>query len=90
MGWKKKMKNKYLIEVVVPDLEEKYNVFIPVNKKVGNVAILLSKVVGELSAGVYKENNQNALFSGTSGQKYDIDQFIRDTDIQNGSRVILM
>ena len=45
------MKNKVLIELIVPTLEETYDVYIPINKRVGNVTTLLTKVVSELSGG---------------------------------------
>ena len=51
------MNNKVLIELVVPVLEVRYDVYIPVNKKIGNVIILLSKVVSDLSMGYFKEND---------------------------------
>ena len=34
MELREKMKNKVLIELVVPILEEKFDVYIPINKKI--------------------------------------------------------
>ena len=42
------MENKVLIELVVPELEEKFDVFIPITKRVGNVIALLAKAINEL------------------------------------------
>lgn len=84
------MKNKVLVELVVPDLEEKYDVYIPINKKMGNVTILLAKIVDDLSGGYYKENETIGLYSGVTGERYSVDMLIRDSDIRNGSRIILM
>lgn len=84
------MRNKVLIELVVPTMEEKYDVFIPINKKIGNITILLMKVVNELSGGYYKQNEYNALYNGETGERYAIDLLVRNSDIRNGSRIILM
>lgn len=84
------MKNKILVEVVVPDIEESYNIFIPVNRKVGNVALLMSKAIQELTNSLYTENNTNALYDSESGQILSPDKLIRDTIIKNGSKIILM
>lgn len=84
------MKNKVLVELIVPILETKYDVYIPVNKKIGNVAILLAKTVSDLSMGNYTENGHNALYNGTTGQKYDVNLLVRDSDIRNSSKLILM
>ena len=84
------MNNKVLVELVVPVLEVRYDVYIPVNKKIGNVIILLSKVVGDLSMGYFEENDYNKLYDGDTGEKYGVDVLVRDTNIRNGSRLILM
>lgn len=84
------MNNKILVELIVPVLEEKYDVYIPVNKKIGNVIILLSKVVGELSLGYFQTSDSNCLYSGDTGERYAIDVLVRDTEIRNGSKIILM
>ncbi len=31
------MKNKILVEIIVPDIDQSYEVFIPINRKVGSV-----------------------------------------------------
>lgn len=84
------MKNKILIELVVPILEKSYDVYIPVNRKVGNTIELLQKSISEMSGGYFKETSQTALYSSLTGDRYPIDIQIRATDIRNGSRVILM
>ena len=43
------MKNKVLVELIVPQIDEKYNVYIPINKKIGNVIVLLNKAISELT-----------------------------------------
>lgn len=84
------MNNKILVEVVVPVLEENYDVFIPVNKKIGNIVGLLTKVVSELSLGYFQNNNSICLYNGITGEVYPMDVLVRNTDIRNGSKIILM
>lgn len=84
------MNNKVLVEVVVPVLEESYDVFIPINKKIGNIIILLSKAVNELSFGYFKNDDSNCLYNGDTGDVYPMDILVRNSDIRNGSKVILM
>jgi len=38
------MNNKVLVELLVPIIEEKYDVFLPVNRKVGEIIKILSKL----------------------------------------------
>ena len=84
------MKNKMLIELVVPIIEEKYDVYVPINKKIGNVIQLLAKAVNELSGGYYQYSEGNALYSGETGECYQMDVLVRNTDIRNGSKLVLM
>lgn len=84
------MNNKVLVELVVPVLEESYDVFIPINRKVGNVIGLVSKIVSDMSGGYFVANEKNSLYSGDSGDKYPVDVLVLNTDIRNGSKLILM
>ena len=43
------MNNKILIEIEIPSIEKKYDVFIPINKKVGTIKKLLEQALLELS-----------------------------------------
>lgn len=86
----RKMNNKVLVELVVPVLEESYGVFIPINCKIGNIIGLLSKLVSDISGGYFVANETNSLYSGDSGDMYPIDVLVFNTDIRNGSKIILM
>ena len=80
------MKNKVLVQLVVPILEESYDVFLPVNRKIGNIIGLVS----EISGGYFVANETNSLYSGDTGDKYSMDVLLINTDIRNGSKIILM
>lgn len=84
------MNSKVLVELIVPVLEESYDIFIPVNHKVGDVVHVLSKVVSNMSTGYFVMSKKNCLYSGDTGDMYLFDQLIIDTDIRNGSKIILM
>ena len=84
------MKNKVLVQLVVPILEESYDVFLPGNRKIGNIIGLVSKIVSEISGGYFVANETNSLYSGDTGDKYSMDVLLINTDIRNGSKIILM
>ena len=84
------MKNQVLIELIIPDIEERYNVFIPINKKIGNIIVLLNKSILELSKGIYSGSNKTSLYDMSTGVKYSVDELVRNTNIRNGSKLILM
>lgn len=84
------MKNKILIELIVPEIEETYNLYIPVNKRIGNIIILVTKAIFDLSSGTYSINNNSSLYNRETGQKYSVNDLVRQTDIRNGTSLILM
>ena len=84
------MKNKILVEVKVPEIDETYSVYLPINKKIGNVVILLNKAISEMSNGNFKLSNFNVLYNATTGIEYLVDVLVSETDIRTGSKLILL
>ena len=82
--------NKVFIIVEVPLIEERYEVYIPVGKKIHKVTSILAKAVSELSGGHYPIREDATLYSRTTGRPYNINMTVKDTDIRNGSEVILI
>lgn len=84
------MKNKILIKLIVPEIDDTFDIYIPINKKVGNVINLLIKSVNELSSGLFVGNKNSCIHNKITGEKYPINVLIRETDIRNGSVIILI
>lgn len=84
------MNNKVLVELIVPDIEEKYNIFIPINRRVGNIIILINKALNEMTNGNYVIDNKRNLYNRNTGNKYLINDLVRETDIRNGTMLILL
>lgn len=82
--------NKVLVELVVPILDEKYNVYFPINRRVGNIIGLLNKVLHEETNGLYTGNENTSLYDSITGELYNVNSLIRETNIRNGSVVILL
>lgn len=84
------MNNKVFVEVIVPDLEETFNIFIPINRRIGHVIVLINKALSEMTNGNYIINNERNLYSQYTGTKYSLNLLIRETDIRNGSKIVLL
>jgi len=82
------MKNKVLVELIVPSLDEVYNVYIPINKKVGNIIQLLNKSLFDLTNGLFLPSDTNFLYDN-EGERYDINLLVRETNIRNGTSIVL-
>lgn len=84
------MKNKVFIIVEVPLIEQKYEVYVPVGKQLYKVAKILSKAISELSGGHYPVKEDATIYSKSTGQPYNINLTVKDSDIRNGSEIILI
>ena len=83
-------KNKILIELEIPLIEKKYDLFIPINKKIGTVKNLIEQALAELTDSAYVPKEESNFYSKDTGDIYDINKTVRDTDLKNGSRIILI
>ena len=83
-------KNKILIELEIPLIEKKYDLFIPCNKKIGTVKKLIEESLVELTDNAYTPKEESNFYSKETGGYYDVNKTVRDTDLKNGSRIILI
>ena len=83
-------KNKILIELEIPLIEKNYDLFVPINKKIGTIKKLIEESLVELTDGAYTPSEASQFYSKETGNIYDVNQSVRDTDLKNGSRIILM
>lgn len=84
------MKNKILIELEIPMIEKIYDIYIPINKKIGTIKKLIEENLIELTNNSYIPSSSTNLFSKDTGNIYDVNLTVRDSDIKNGSRIILI
>ena len=82
--------NKILIRLYVPLIEKSYDLYIPINKKIGTIKSLIEKGLNELTDNIYMPSKETNFYSKETGIIYDINQTVRDTDLKNGSKIILI
>ncbi len=84
------MKNKILIGLYVPLIEKNYDIYIPINKKIGTIKRLIENGLIELTDNSYVIKEDTNFYSKETGQIYDVNKSVRETDLKNGSRIILI
>ncbi len=82
--------NKILVKVYVPMLEEQYDILIPINRRIYNVVKLITKAIYELSNGYYEPKNKPVLYDKITAIPYDDNLSIRESNIRNGTELILL
>ena len=81
--------NKYLVNIYIPLLEEKFDVMIAGSKRVKDVIYYVSSIVSNLTDNEFKVKNYS-LINRLTGKVYDSSLLIADTDILNGTELIII
>lgn len=84
------IKNKVLVELVVPEIDKTYQLYLPINKKIGNIINLLNEAIFELSNGELPQSKSNSLYNVDTLEKYSSDILLINTNIRNGTRLVLI
>lgn len=84
------LENKVLVFISVPKFGMSYEVFVPVSLKVGEVIQLFAKVLTELTGGYYEYNGLDRFYGKNTGLEYDVDLYIKYTDIRNDAELVFM
>lgn len=81
--------NKLLISVEVPSIEQNFDLFIPINKKMGTIKKYIIKSIQEL-CGEILIDKQYLFFDIDTGVKYGNNMYVKDSGIKNGARIIIV
>ena len=84
------MNNKVLIKIIVPELDESYDLFIPVNEVIWKIIKLVTKSISDLSGGDLDLEKEYMLINKETSLVYDNNAILIDTDIRNATELILL
>ena len=82
--------NKVLVKVYMPSMNKQYNVWLPLNKKIYNITLLLMKGANELDELDFDKKDMPSLYNKLTGTHYNVNLKLKDTDIRNGAELILI
>lgn len=81
--------NKVNVDLLVPNIGQRYNLFIPVNKTIGEIIVILNNTINEMT-GNFPQNNCLSLLDVNKGIIYDINEELINTQIKNGTVLALI
>lgn len=83
------MDYKVLVNVYIPEIEQSYEFYIPVNKHIEYVIKIINKAISDLTFHQYPEKPNLQICNRRTGQIYDNGFYVRNTDIKNGTQLVL-
>lgn len=81
--------NKYLVKIYVPLLEQTFDVFIPNSKRVIDIIYYSCEIINNLTEDHFKIKKYS-LINRENGNIYDYNTIISETDIVNGTELIII
>ncbi len=84
------MKNKVLIELSVPNIFSAYEVYIPINERVDKVIEMLLRGIEDITNLTIPNKDKFILMNAFSGKVYNYVEIIRNTDVRNGTKLVLI
>lgn len=82
--------NKILINLYVPNLNQHYDLFIPVNEFIWKINKLVVKSISDLSDGKLSMNQNYVIANIETGKIYDNNDIVINTDIRNTTKLALI
>ena len=82
--------NKVLTCLYVPEIDKSYEIFLPLNKRIGEIIEMLNTSINDLSSDEFKISHTNTLYNKDTGRKYDKNEILGSTDITNNTNLILL
>ena len=83
--------NKFLITIIVPEIEYECDLFIPNNKKVGTIKTSILESLKTITNNVYvKTINDVKFINKDTKEEYDNNKMIKDTNIKNDTNLIIL
>ena len=83
------MDDKILIELFIPCIDMTLDLYVPINKRIGNIITLIDKALLEIDE-KYKLPNSLILYNRYTAVKYMPNDLVGKTDIRNGASLILI
>lgn len=81
---------KVLVNVYVPEIETNFEFYIPINKYVNEVVIILNNAINDLTHGEYPIKENLKLYNRRTGECYDLGKYVRNTNIKNGTQLVII
>ncbi len=81
---------KVLVEVFVPVIDAKYDVFIPRESQMSEILELLKKAVTDLSGGRFMATDETAVCYQADGSIINVNMTVYELGIHNGSKLMLI
>ena len=80
---------RVFVIIEIPILDKKYDLFVPIDRRIHDIIKSIKESDKELTRGYYKDRKLN-LYNKSNGKIYDLNVIIKNSDIKMGTRLVLI
>ena len=84
------MENKVLVKLTMPEIDESFDIFIPVNETLWKVVKMMIKSINDIINTNFNMNNDYVLINKDNSRIYKNNEIVIETDIRNATELILI
>ena len=75
--------------IEAPILDKKYELMIPIDRRIHDLITVLKKAIPDLNRGYYAENSP-CMYNKSTGEMYDMNTIVKYSNIKTGTRIVLI
>lgn len=83
------MNFRVYIMLEIPILDKKYELLVPIDRRIHDLVDILTVNIPELKENYYQDRKPN-LYNKISGELYDMNLIIKNSNIKTGTRLLLI
>ncbi len=82
--------DRVLVKLYVPKMDLQYDIFLPLNRTINDIIVLLSRAINEFVGGEYDPEKTPMLFDKSTAKLFDVNSTVIETTIRNGTELVLI
>lgn len=83
------MNFRVYVIIEIPILDKKYELLVPIDRRIHELIDILKKNISGLNENYYQNNKLN-LYNKSTGEIYDMNLIIKNSNIKTGTRLVLI
>ena len=83
------MNFRVYVIIETPILDKKYELLVPIDRRIHELISILKKAIPDLNKGFYQDKIPS-IYNKSTGKVYNINTIIKNSNIKTGTRLVLI
>ncbi|MBQ9834415.1 MAG: hypothetical protein IJO33_04420 [Bacilli bacterium] len=82
--------NKLLVKISYPRINQEYEMFIPINKTIAKILMLVQKAISEINVDYIPIKKDVSLVKKNTGEVLPMNEIVKNTSIEQGDVLVIL